>query len=124
MNIACDLDGTLAFYDKWRGIEHIGAPIEGTLKRVKAALAAGHNVVIFTARVAPSFSHKDDSAEATVHIQNWCLEHVGIALEVTAIKHGYFDEFWDDRAVGVAKNEGVARVPLLSMLWHRYGEYL
>lgn len=25
--LGVDLDGTLAVYDKWRGIEHIGAPI-------------------------------------------------------------------------------------------------
>ena len=25
--IGVDLDGTLAFYDMWRGMEHIGKPI-------------------------------------------------------------------------------------------------
>lgn len=33
--IGVDLDGTLAFYDSWRGIDHIGAPIPLMLQRVK-----------------------------------------------------------------------------------------
>lgn len=104
-DIACDLDGTLAYYDRWRGIAHIGAPIPGTLARVKMALAAGHRVEIFTARVA----FADDVAEVVEtirYIERWCLEHVGRVLPVTATKQGYFDEFWDDKAVSVGVNDG------------------
>lgn len=112
-HIACDLDGTLAYYDKWRGIEHIGAPIPGTLRRVKAALAAGHSVSVFTARMSfPS----DDTERAAEHIRVWCLEHVGVELPVTAVKHGWFDEFWDDKAIRVYENEGIGLAPSAS-LW-------
>jgi hypothetical protein len=101
-DIACDLDGTLAHYDGWKGIAHIGEPIPGTLERVKTALAAGHSVSIFTARV----SYPDDAITATEHIHEWCRKHLGLVLEVTAIKHGYFDEFWDDKAIRVEANRG------------------
>ena len=33
--IAVDLDGTLAYYDVWRGEEHIGSPISDMFFRVK-----------------------------------------------------------------------------------------
>ena len=33
--IGVDLDGTLAHYDKWRGVEHIGKPVPVMLERVK-----------------------------------------------------------------------------------------
>ena len=33
--IAVDLDGTLAYYDKFRGKDHIGKPIPKMIERVK-----------------------------------------------------------------------------------------
>ena len=48
--IAVDLDGTLAEYDYWRGIEHIGCPIPKMLERIEKWRAAGLEVRIFTAR--------------------------------------------------------------------------
>ncbi len=50
--LGVDLDGTLAEYDKFRGHEHIGAPIPAMVERVKALIASGFEVRIFTARVA------------------------------------------------------------------------
>ena len=39
--IGVDLDGTLAHYEGWKGIEHIGAPVPAMLERVKNWLAEG-----------------------------------------------------------------------------------
>jgi len=50
--MAVDLDGTLAHYDRWRGIEHVGEPVPLMLERVQAWLAEGKTVKVFTARVA------------------------------------------------------------------------
>jgi len=104
--IACDLDGTLASYSTWRGIAHIGDPIEGTLRRVKAALERGWRVEIFTARVAFDAWREDGESveDARRHIEAWCEKHIGCRLPVTAVKSGKFDEFWDDRAVSVSMN--------------------
>ncbi len=96
--IAVDLDGTLAYYDKWRGIQHIGEPIEPMLTRVKLWLAEGRTVVIFTARA-------DDPA-AIPYIEDWCVRHIGMKLIVTNIKTSDISEFWDDKAVGVEQNTG------------------
>ena len=48
-----DLDGTLAVYDKWKGIDHIGNPVEPMVNLVKKMHDEGKKVKIFTARVAP-----------------------------------------------------------------------
>ena len=37
--VGVDLDGTLATYDEWRGIEHVGEPIAPMVERVKRWLA-------------------------------------------------------------------------------------
>ncbi len=101
--IGVDLDGTLAFYDHWRGPEHIGAPIMPMVRRIKAWRAAGTEVRIFTARVGGSIA---DAAAARPHIQAYCLEHIGEVLPITATKDYGMFELWDDRAVQVECNTG------------------
>lgn len=49
--IGVDLDGTLAYYDGWKGEHHIGDPIPEMLDRVKGWLEQGYEVRIVTARV-------------------------------------------------------------------------
>lgn len=48
-----DLDGTLAVYDGWRGISHIGDPIPNIVYLMKELHRVGEVVKIVTARVAP-----------------------------------------------------------------------
>jgi hypothetical protein len=99
--IGVDLDGTLAHYDGWRGVEHIGAPVAPMLARVKAWLAEGTTVKIFTARVFG----RDEAALRP--IQQWCRDHLGQELEVTCTKDFAMIELWDDRAVQVYANTGL-----------------
>lgn len=106
--IACDLDGTLAHYDEWKGVYNIGEPIPEMLAKVKAAIILGHEVIIFTARMSSKSNIENDISRSV--IEKWCEKHIGIRLDCTATKHGYFDEFWDDRAVGIKKNEGTTRL--------------
>ncbi len=49
--VCLDLDGVLAQYDKWKGIDHIGDPIPGALEFTKQ-LAKISEVVIFSSRCA------------------------------------------------------------------------
>lgn len=51
--IGFDLDGTLAKYDGWKGLDHIGEPIEAIVRLAKKFHAEGKRVKILTARVAP-----------------------------------------------------------------------
>ena len=48
-----DLDGTLAKYDGWKGIDHIGEPVAPMVDRLRKMHAEGKVVKIMTARVAP-----------------------------------------------------------------------
>lgn len=114
--IAVDLDGTLARYDGWKGIEHIGEPIAPMVERVKRWLSEGKDVRIFTARVdggevalemgdANGVAHRDVPM-VRHHIEQWCLQHIGCALPITNVKDYGMLELWDDRAVQVVMNEG------------------
>ena len=47
-----DLDGTLAKYDKWEGIDHIGEPVKPMVDLIKRMHAEGKVVKILTARVS------------------------------------------------------------------------
>jgi len=100
--IGVDLDGTLAEYDEWRGVDHIGPPIPAMVERVRRWLAEGRRVKIVTARV----SHPNDAAGAAAAIFKWCLEHLGAVLPVTCMKDYQMLELWDDRAVQVEPNTG------------------
>lgn len=93
-----DLDGTLATYGGWKGRDHIGEPIKPMVDRIKAWLAAGETVKIFTARAC--------EPEAIPPIKAWCIKHIGVELEVTNIKDYGMIEIWDDRAVRVVFNQG------------------
>jgi hypothetical protein len=100
--IGVDLDGTLARYDGWKGAGHIGEPVPAMLERVKAWLADGIEVRIFTARVC----HGPDELEARRRIADWSQEHIGRVLRVTNFKDFGMVELWDDRCVRVVPNTG------------------
>ena len=99
--IGVDLDGTLAEYGGWKGADHIGSPIPLMVERVKAWLANGIEVRIFTARV-----WGDDRDGVAAIIQDWCEQHIGQRLAVTCTKDYGMVELWDDRAVQVIPNTG------------------
>ena len=106
-HVAVDLDGTLARYTSWQGIAHIGEPIPEVVERVKALLDAGHQVSVFTSRLAGDWpEHIEDLPATRHHIECWCYRNIGRILPVTATKHGWFTEFWDDKSLGIAANQG------------------
>lgn len=106
--IGVDLDGTLAFYERWTACDHVGDPIEPMVARVKQWRAAGHSVKIFTARVSSDGSARRDleAARARIAIAAWCEKHLGEILPVTCVKDYAMIELWDDRAVQVRANKG------------------
>ena len=103
--IGVDLDGTLAHYDKWRGMDHIGEPIAPMVERVKRMLRDGHDVRIFTARVCQG----QDPVELDKflrEIAHWTFTHIGRQLPVTCEKDWSMIMLYDDRAVSVEFNRG------------------
>ena len=116
--IGVDLDGTLAYYDQWRGALHIGEPIPAMLERVRRWLDEGKDVRIFTARVnresiALAIASPEGAAAASRDamaveecIRQWCETHVGRALPITCCKDYGMIELWDDRCIQVIPNTG------------------
>lgn len=102
--IAVDLDGTLAQYDGWKGVEHIGDPVPVMLGRVRSWLADGKEVRIFTARVS---GPEADAEKARLIIVAW-LGRWGLPpLQVTNVKDFSMIELWDDRCRQVIPNTGI-----------------
>ena len=48
--VAIDLDNTIAKYDGWRGLDHIGEPIEGVREQIDRLVEAGFKIIIHTCR--------------------------------------------------------------------------
>ncbi len=113
--IGVDLDGTLAHYCGWQGLNHIGDPIIPMVERVKRWISTGTTVKIFTARVqyhqAPITGGRYE--DAITPIQIWCLKHIGFVLEITNVKDFGMIELWDDRAVQVITNTGLTLQDML-----------
>ncbi len=101
--IGVGLDGTLATYKEWTGVEAIGAPVPAMVDRVKGWLKEGIKVKIFTARVS---GNPADAQFARFHIRKW-LEENGLGLlEVTCVKDYGMVELYDDRCIQVVTNTG------------------
>jgi hypothetical protein len=74
---AVDLDATLAAYDKWRGLDHIGEPIEGAVEFVNKLAEVGR-IVIYTNRMNYRFNNLSSKAEkdgTKTIIKNWLESH-------------------------------------------------
>lgn len=113
---AVDLDGTLAYYDKFRGSDHIGEPIPEMVEFVKKMRKDGKDVRIFTARVSPVTlsAHARDAKEAEVElhrvitaIYKWMVEHLGEPLPITCTKDFQMIQLYDDRCVQIIPNTGL-----------------
>ena len=126
-----DLDGTLAVYDGWRGIGHIGAPVAPMVALIRRMYftAPGFRVKILTARVAPRSNvetlpnpylenhwciEEPDERPWTMKstwtalefIQDWCWTHLGFVPEITHEKDHLMLNLFDDRVVQVEPNTG------------------
>jgi|ERR1043166_978510 hypothetical protein len=91
--VGVDLDGTLAEYDGWKGIEHIGQPKEWMRGYIQDLINRGVEVRVVTARVQEGYA-------ALRYIEDWCLNVFGIRLQVTDCKDMDMVFLIDDRAYG------------------------
>jgi hypothetical protein len=77
------------------------------VNRVRAWLDQGRDVRILTARAHPKYPEAGVAVEA---IKFWCLKHLDRVLPVTCEKDYDMIELWDDRAIGVFQNTGLAHL--------------
>lgn len=112
--VGFDLDGTLARYDGWKGVGHIGEPIAPMITRLKALHEKGVQVKIVTARVADP----EQREVALARIKKWLETNIGLDLEVTHEKDACLIVLFDDRVEQVMPNTG----RLVSELYHSESE--
>ncbi len=99
--ICVDLDGTLAYYTNWKGMEgRLGEPRPGA-KEFLVNLCKFAKVIIYTARLA----EKHKSPETYVLIERWLDKH-GMHYDEIYVGSGkpIAEAFVDDRAVAIPKN--------------------
>ena len=113
-----DLDGTLAAYDEWKGIDHIGKPVKPMVDLIKKLHREGKPVKIMTARVAPKTFEdggkgidfvKDKNGKkkyAFEFIADWCKKNLGFTPPIVHEKDHCMGELYDDRAKQVEQNTG------------------
>ena len=131
-----DLDGTLAKYDGWQGIDHVGEPVGPIVELMKKMQAKGLKVKILTARVAPrdvTETKPNPYLEnhwciesptdmpwamkpvwtALEFIQDWCRKVLGFVPEITHQKDHLMLNLFDDRVTQVEPNTGriLGRLP-------------
>lgn len=97
--LGVDLDGTLAYYDKWLGIQHIGEPIFKMKELLLVLHSKGVTIKIFTARLS-------EDIEAIEYIKKWLKKHNLPDWEITNVKDMHCVEIWDDRCRQCKKNTG------------------
>ena len=102
--LAIDLDGTLAFYEKWQRWNHIGEPIPAMVDKIKKYMKDNPDIEvrIFTARVC-DLERRSDIIEL---IQDYTEAHLGKRLMVTNEKDYGMIDLWDDRCRRVIANTG------------------
>lgn len=145
--IGFDLDGTLAVYLKWEGIDHIGEPVKPMVDLIKRLHAEGKYVKIVTARVAPrkegtekkpnpyygkpvpSYAEKSDYRSHYEEdkewgpirfIIDWCEKNLGFVPEITHEKDHLMEALYDDRVIQVVPNKGIVIKDLLDELIERH----
>ena len=118
-----DLDGTLAKYDKWEGIGHIGEPVKPMVDLIRKMHDDGKVVKILTARIAPHKLEDGTVGESYItvpdgeggvtrtyahqFINDWCHFNLGFIPEIVYQKDHLMLELYDDRVKQVVPNEGV-----------------
>lgn len=98
--VAVDLDGVLAQYDNWKGVECIGDPIEGAREFISNLLSE-FKVVIHTTRCSQTSNQGYTEHSLEEHIRNWLTKHkfpAGIEIWVREGKP-IAVAYIDDRAV-------------------------
>lgn len=111
--IGVDFDGTIQY--RAVGVESttLGEPIPAMIDRIKDWRSKGMKVKIVTARVSDSPSRYVQAKDVPRYVEEqrkilseWCVEHIGEVLEITAQKDAYMYHLYDDRAVTIERNTG------------------
>ena len=90
--VGFDYDGTLATYHDPNNPD--GTPIRKMVERCKQYISNGVTVKVFTARAATT--DLADLKRNVAMIEEFCIKHIGVKLEVTAMKDRKMVRCYDD----------------------------
>ncbi|MHC4310838.1 MAG: capsular biosynthesis protein [Planctomycetota bacterium] len=98
--VCVDLDGTLAQYSEWEGLENIGDPIPGARSFLQALKELGCEVVIYTTRTNPDVNQEEGKYDLALRIHTW-LEQNEMPCDSVYVGRGkpIASAYVDDRAV-------------------------
>ncbi len=97
--VCVDLDGVLAHYDGWKGVDHIGDPIKGALEFL-VELRKEYIVSIFTTRCNPNANKGYTVEELADKVKAW-LDENEMPYDDVYTEQGkpLCEAFIDDRAI-------------------------
>lgn len=106
--VCVDLDGTLAEYDGWQGVDHFGPPRDSAAGFMQQLIDAGYHVVVYTTRTNENMPGRPPGADKWTLIQlveEW-LERNNIPFHEVWSEDGKppAAAFVDDKAVPVPQN--------------------
>lgn len=99
--VCVDLDGVLAQYDKWKGVDHFGDPVPGALEFAKE-LSKFANITVFTSRCAQDVleGSRITPGQLRIKVIDWLEKHKFPYADVyTGQGKPRAAAFIDDRAV-------------------------
>ena len=73
--IAVDLDGVLAQYNGWKGVEHIGPPIPGAGPFMERLMKLGKVMVYTTRTNTLNLKEGHNAGELVERVTNWLVTH-------------------------------------------------
>ena len=96
-SVCVDLDGVLARYDGWKGLEHFGEPIPGALEFCRD-LARDYRVIVFSSRTHDEEGR--DLDEAVRLVGAWLDKHGFVYDEIyTGAGKPFASAYVDDRGI-------------------------
>ena len=101
--VCVDMDGVLASYDGWKGVDHIGDPIEGARDFVDA-LAKDFKIMIFSTRCNAEVNKFYDVETLVDIVKEWLQTH-GFKYDYIGIGKPMAVAYIDDRAVSCRPQE-------------------
>ena len=108
--ICVDLDGVLATYNGWKGVDHIGEPLPGAVEFTRK-LSEFADVVIFTTRCNPEINKPEVAHLLVNRVRKWLDKHGFTYADIYASQgKPIASAFIDDRAISCQPQEhgGVA----------------
>jgi hypothetical protein len=72
--VAVDVDGVLAKYDGWKGVDHVGDPIPGAVEFTKA-LSEICDVLVYTTRCCEEINKPEKAHLLVNRVRTWLDKH-------------------------------------------------